>query len=219
MGVPAAPPHILAGVTTILTLPSPFLGNGRDNQTESKRDKIPALIAAVYFFVCTRLAGRETNGKEYISQRRDVLSMLAKLREDQKLGEKIREKAKEGMEWEGWEDVGTKDVDEWLLDIPARGWLKLDWFENIIAGSGVGVNDDNNQFEDELDSHSPSVAGRASGGKNSLRINLGTMMQDQVDYLSEERRAEYRIWKEGILAKIDEMESERARVAMDTSDG
>lgn len=31
-----------------------------------------------------------------------------------------------GIEWEGWENVGTRDIDAWLLEIPARAWLKLD---------------------------------------------------------------------------------------------
>ena len=80
---PAATSHILEGVTTILTLPSPPLSNDGENQKEDKKDKIPALIAAVYFFVRTRLSGRDTSGEEYVSQRKVVLSTLAKLREDE----------------------------------------------------------------------------------------------------------------------------------------
>ena len=52
LGAPAAAPHILAGVTTILTLPGP--SNDQENQKEVKKDKIPALIAVVY--VCVRTA-------------------------------------------------------------------------------------------------------------------------------------------------------------------
>lgn len=37
-------------------------------------------------------------------------------------------------------------------------------------------------------------------------------MQDRVDYLSDEKRADYQIWKKDILARIDRMEkAERAR--------
>jgi origin recognition complex subunit 6 len=217
LGAPAAAPHILAGVTTILTLPSPSLSNDLDNQKEEKKDKVPALIAAIYFFVGTRLSGRETSGSEYVAQRKDVLNMLAKLREDLELGEKIlaKAKAKEGAEWEGWEKVGTKDVDAWLLQISTRGWLKLDWFENIVEGAGVEIIDHSEQLEDDVEAHPPAVI----EGKNVLQTGLGTMMQDRVDYLSERKRAEYRTWKQGILARMKEMESERARGAMDTSEG
>jgi origin recognition complex subunit 6 len=213
---PAAAPHILAGVTTILTLPSPSSSSDRDSQKEDKKDKKPALIAAVYFFVGTRLSGRETSGQEYVSQRKGVLSTLTKLREDQELGEKIRGKTKEGAEWEGWEKVGTKDVDGWLLEISTRGWLKLDWFENIIEGAGVGVKDDSGHVEDDAVSH-PPMAGVGNENNNILQPGLGTMMQDRVDYLSEKKRAEYRIWKQGILKRIKEIE--KGGDIMDTSDG
>src|SRR4051794_30368768 len=59
LGASAAASHILAGVTAILTLPRPSLSNDRENKREDKKDKIPALIAAVYFFVHTRLSGRK----------------------------------------------------------------------------------------------------------------------------------------------------------------
>ncbi len=77
LGAPAAAPHILAGVTTILTQPSPSSNNAEENQ------KIPALIAAVYLSVCTRLSQRDTCGEEYVSQRKEILSTLGKLREDE----------------------------------------------------------------------------------------------------------------------------------------
>ncbi len=216
LGAPAAAPHILAGVTTILTLPSPTLSNSRDNQKEDKKDKLPALIAAVYFFVGTRLSGRETSGHEYVAQRRAVLSTLTKLRDDRELDEKIHGKTKEGLEWEGWEKVGTKDVDAWLLEISTRGWLKLDWFENIIEGAGVDIKDGSGQVEEVDESH-PPMAGEGIENKKILQSGLGTMMQDRVDYLSEKRRAEYRIWKQGILARMQQIEG--GEELMDFSDG
>jgi hypothetical protein len=30
-------------------------------------------------------------------------------------------------------------VDAWLLEIWTRGWLKLDWLENIVEGAGLEV--------------------------------------------------------------------------------
>ena len=80
MGAPAATLHILAGVTTILSLPSPPSSNDGENEKENKKD-IPALIAALYFYVRTRLSGRDTSGEEYVSQRKEVLSTLANLTE------------------------------------------------------------------------------------------------------------------------------------------
>jgi hypothetical protein len=59
LGEPAAAPHLLAGVTTILTLLGP--SNDQENQKEVKKDKILALVAVVYICVCTRLSGRRTD--------------------------------------------------------------------------------------------------------------------------------------------------------------
>jgi hypothetical protein len=162
LGAPAAVPHILAGVTTILTLPSPPPSNYR-----GKNDKTPALIAALYFYVRTKLSGRETSGQEYGSQRNRVLSTLAKLKEDQTRyvaykilcnyvvnyssrlpdssvhqkdkTEVYKEPTSEGVEWEGWEKVRAKDVDAWLVEISEAhgGWVKLDWFKKIVEGAGL----------------------------------------------------------------------------------
>jgi hypothetical protein len=122
LGAPAAAPHILAGATTILTLPGP--SNDQENQKEVKKDKIPALIAVVYVCVRTRLSGRKTC--QHLPQAALALSTLAKLREDE-----------EGVEWEGWEKVGMKDVDAWLSEILAHG--KRDWFQNIVKGAELEV--------------------------------------------------------------------------------
>jgi origin recognition complex subunit 6 len=216
LNAPAAAPHILAGVTTVLTLPSPVSSTNRDELTEDKKDKIPALIAAIYFFVCTRLSGKETTGREYASQRKGVLNTLMDLREDEELEEKIKKKAKEGDAWQGWEKIGTKDVDSWLTEISTRGWLKLDWFENIVEGIGLEVK---NGTGDDVQDQDASQAEGFAADKNVLQTGLGTMMQDRVDYLSERQRAEYKIWKEAIMARIKQMEAEGADAAMDTSEG
>ena len=39
-----------------------------------------------------------------------------------------------------------------------------------------------------------------------LQPGLGTMFQDAIDWLSAERRAEYRVWEREIRARIQEME-------------
>jgi hypothetical protein len=59
------------------------LNNDGENQKEDRKDKIPALIAAMYIYMRTRLSRREISGEEYISQRQEVLSTLAKLTKDE----------------------------------------------------------------------------------------------------------------------------------------
>jgi origin recognition complex subunit 6 len=205
LNAPAAVPHVLAGVTTILTQRSPFLGNCEENLLEDKKDKQPALIAAVYCFVGTRMSGRETNGVEYVAQRKLMLTTLKQFGEDEAIAERIRKKwkGKKDMEWEGWEDVTAKDVDSWLLHISSRGWLSLDWFENIVEGSGLGPN--GNPGDGAV---LATETGAADWNKDPQQRGPGTMMQDRVDYLSEKKRADYKVWREHIIAKIEEMEKE-----------
>jgi origin recognition complex subunit 6 len=48
-------------------------------------------------------------------------------------------------------------------------------------------------------------SGLRSGGSNY--IGLGTMMQDATDYLGERQQEDYKIWKEKILARVQEIEA------------
>jgi origin recognition complex subunit 6 len=141
------------------------------------------------------------------------------LREDAELAKKIQKKAKEEDMWEGWEKIGTKDVDSWLIQIPSRGWLELDWFENIVEGAGLEVKDGLGQNGHSVDAVLESMAEGGGVAKDVLQAGLGTMMQDRVNYLSERKRAEYKIWKEGIMARIEEIEAEGVDAMMDVSEG
>lgn len=213
---PSAAPHILAGVTTILTQPSPSSSIDRAGSVRDKKDKIPALLAAVYFFVRTRLSGRETSGKEYVVQRKGLLIALAGMREDPELNKKVGGNGKDDGQWEGWEQVTTKDVDAWLLEISAKGWLSLDWFQNIVEGGGVEVIEGDG---DHLDFNpSSELAAKGSEIRDNMRTGLGAMIQDRYDYLSDKRRADYRIWKQGIMERIELIEAQKAQGTMDTSE-
>jgi origin recognition complex subunit 6 len=210
---PAAAHHILAGVTTILTTPSPVASEG-SGKGEDKKDRIPALLGAVYFFVRTRLQGVETSGKEYIEQREKVLEGLEQARKevDAKKG-KGKGEDRDALFWKGWEDVGTGDVDAYLQEISGRGWLDLDWFQNVIEGSGLELEQgvDEEWLEDE-EMRKVEITRARLERKDALKRGvlmggLGTMMQDRVDWLSEERREDFRSWKEDVLGRIKEIEA------------
>ncbi|KAI9772552.1 MAG: hypothetical protein M1840_000757 [Geoglossum simile] len=203
---PAAIPHVIGGVTSILTQPSPFLSNDKNAASEAKRDKVPALIIAIYFFVAMRLSNQETTGAEYVRQRRKAMATIEA--DPRVLG--------------SGEPFGAKDVDAWVKEISEKGWLRLDWFNNIpeepepllerteeAAEPGVGG------------STSIRTAGHTSPGKrpsarkflnnrnnNTLHIGLGTMMQDRVDYLGEEKRLDFIEWREDIMRRIETLEQE-----------
>ena len=102
--------------------------------------------------------------------------------------------------WEGWEEVTRNDVDGWLGEISEKGWNTMDWLTNIEEGSGVSGTVEVKEGDEEEERESVE---RAS--KRVRRAGLGTMIQPKFDYLSEEKRDDYAVWKEAMLVKIDDL--------------
>ncbi len=165
---------------------------------------IPALLAAVFILARTRLLGVETSGKEYVALRRQIIAALKVLRQDKGLIENVKgiEKGKKG--WEGYEEVGGKDVDRWLIELSARGWVELDWFSNIQAGRGVDlpahIDYDNTGLGQEGEDD-----GEQAEGEEEM-MGIGMMVQDRVDYLSSRRREEFSVWKESVMRRLAQIE-------------
>lgn len=215
LGAPAAPPHVLAGVTSILTLPPPHVATSRSGTAgQRKTDKIPALIVAVYLFVAARLSGEETSSDDYVRKRDTVMSALREV----EVGKERRE------------TITARDVDLWLMEVNENGWQTLDWFDNIGEGTGLGLHGTDEGNEVDEDSHvvvertplKQTIVAMRAPKRDTLQPGLGTMvniptgvvfynlltivqMQDKLDYLSEERRLDYLEWKAGILARIQEI--------------
>ena len=112
--------YVVLGVETILTKPAPFLPNDPRASAEGKRDALPALVVAVCFFVNTRLSGKSTASKTYPEKRQKAVDLVNWLGSKQDAGD--------------WETVQPEDVDDWMRDISARGWLRLDWLPPMKVG-------------------------------------------------------------------------------------
>ena len=113
------------------------------------------------------------------------------------------------------------DVDQWIALIMEQNWATgKEWFENIpLAGELHGEDEEGNSYR-HLDEEDAAFRGvklpkRNDGSAGArpersskpahggLLPGLGTMMQDRVDYLSEDRREDYVEWKADILARIE----------------
>ncbi|KAI4284553.1 MAG: hypothetical protein L6R38_001319 [Xanthoria sp. 2 TBL-2021] len=207
VGAPAAPPHIFAGVSSILTISPPNQDSMTENDLERLRSlSVESLIVAVYIFVRTRLSGVKTDPSTFSSQRDTALTVLSQLRDGGETSAAI----------------DSTSVHEWMQEIKRGRWTELDWFANVGEGAGLGLDDAeathvNESDRGDSDDDEPVVHGNREGRghgpeKPYLQPGLNTMMQDRVDYLSDEKRADYQIWKKDILARIDRMEkAERAR--------
>ncbi|KAI9821914.1 MAG: hypothetical protein M1827_002496 [Pycnora praestabilis] len=170
---PAAAPHVFAGVSSILTLPRPLLANDHTSPEEGKKDKILALIIAVYFFVTTRLSGQETSSNDYVTKKKAALEAVAELGEGRN----------------DWEEVTPIDVDAWMAEIGKNRWVTLDWFENITQGAGLDTprseaesidTDGDVEVEDARIPSRVQLSATSASKKNTLQSGLGTMVKSSL---------------------------------------
>lgn len=209
----AAFPSVMAGVSSCLTLPAPKPKDGGSD--DNARGSAPALIGAIYLFVRTRLVGKELDGSGYVSAKRKLLRILEDARSDEELRASLLAKSKgQSEDFSDWVAATNKDLESWMLKIVDEGWLELDWFSNVVQGAGLGCGDivDNAVGASGDTDHSPDQTIVSNDG---LQSGLGTMIQPSLDYLSEKKKGEYLIWKAGIMARIDEIQT-RSNV-MDTT--
>jgi len=201
LGAPSAPHHIFAGVSSIL---------GEQDVNGIRSVKTPALIIALFFIVTTRLAGVPTTPHEYTRQKELALEILEDVS-----GDADRE------------TVTSEDVDCCMRQFRDEPWKEMDWFRNIQPGFGTA--DEEGEVEGVSSSDDAAAEGQLlpvkrhcgsrsdSADSNYLQAGLGTMMHDGVDYLSDERRRDYQVWKADMLRRIAEVGSEE-RWQIDTDE-
>lgn len=182
--------------------------SGTDKDDDFK-ELVYAMTVAVYFLVLARRRnpgpGEEANveaqkmdKKTFIEMRQTALNSLG-LTNDRR---------------------HRDDVDQWIALIMEQGWANTqEWFENIpYAGQLFGEDEEGRSYQD-LDQEDAILRGvrppkrstTTDGGRASqadhpprggLLPGLGTMMQDRVDWLSDERREDYVEWKADIMTRI-----------------
>ncbi|KAL9117148.1 MAG: hypothetical protein Q9187_006317 [Circinaria calcarea] len=174
MDAPAAPPHVFAGVSSILTLPSP--NDSHDEiellaSVDNNKPRIYALIISVYLLVAMLLRGRQINDDERIKETDQALCLL------------------NGMETSRAEKeiARVEDVDDWLAKLHGEGWLDLDWHQNVPRGLGLEISssmvDMVQQLDDGAEQTEPKLPFTrayymqdAKVPGNTLQPGLGTMV-------------------------------------------
>lgn len=186
---------------------------GQDNDDDFK-ELVYAMIVAVYFLVLARRrnpapsadgeAGnneaQKMDKKTFMEMRQTSLTSLG-LSTDRR---------------------HRDDVDQWIALIMEQDWASSqEWFENIpLAGDLDGEDEEGNSYRnlDEEDAalrgvrlpkrNAASGAGSRPAGsdqatRGGLLPGLGTMMQDRVDWLSEDRQDDFTEWKADFLSRIN----------------
>lgn len=189
-----AAPHVLAGVTSVLTLPSP-----RPDGPNPRKGMLPGLVIAVFIMTRTRLLGVQTSGKEYVGLRRHFMDTLIELRDDKEVKAKVAAIQKGKKAWEGWEKFGGRDVDGWLLELSSKGWTELDWFNNMQNGVGMDLPEVAEPEDDDANADIGDDGGQDFGGP--LR-GIGSMLNDRVDYLSARKKEDYAVWAASVMKRV-----------------
>jgi origin recognition complex subunit 6 len=212
LGTDDAMAHVLAGVESLVWL---------DMEREGKvMGKWPALMIAVWAHVRKRLREVDANGEsivmtkeEFAEWRGEALGFLRGVRMDEGVRGRVeRGTGGEEMGWKGWdlpseeeedEDEGRneRDVNNWMKEINAQGWLDMDWYYNITSTSTAHANTNANSRS--ASEEAEEGIERALVREDEMRYGLGTMRQKKVDYLTDERRAAYKAWERRMKAEIE----------------
>ncbi|KAL5048704.1 hypothetical protein BDW71DRAFT_177311 [Aspergillus fruticulosus] len=220
----ALPPHIFAGVSSILHLVDsqddfdedameflePVLTAKDREKDEYFKEIVNALVVAVYFLA---LARRRQPSESSDTAQEETRKM------DKKTFTEMRQTALTSLGLPHSERRHREDVDQWIALVMEQDWAHgREWFENIpqagdldgdseILSNGEGhPGDSGNKRLKSL----PGDCGLFASGdasRHGLLPGLGTMMQDRVDWLSPERREDYAEWKANILARIEQAEA------------
>ncbi|KAI1129844.1 hypothetical protein F5Y10DRAFT_143355 [Nemania abortiva] len=182
---------VLAGMQTIVA------PHGRRTKDQWVNDHLTPLLAAVYCLVSGQLyvlvQGKDLDNRQYSKIRKSILGVL----------EHAQEKvAVQGMDedelWIGWSDITSKNVDTAMAEIIKRGWQEEEWFdgfEDMVKRSDPDADNSSDDVDNDED-------GRISEKLHIQRAD--TMFQSRWD-MTDQKRREYREWKEGILQRIEEI--------------
>ncbi|KAH7080611.1 origin recognition complex, subunit 6, partial [Paraphoma chrysanthemicola] len=201
---PRAAPNIFTGVESILPLlarmaaAAPDTPSKRSRRTGTTSHAVPSdvpdvricgLIAVVFFYVLTKMRDTDVTPAEYDELRETAMKSLLEL----------------PVAVDFTHDELSVEVEEMLPMAQSEGWLRMEWFLNVMQ-DGDG---DEMEGVEHTESNGRSGSGRNVGMRSggSAYIGLGTMMQDATDYLGERQREEYQRWKQGIMARVEEIEA------------
>ncbi|KAL4923910.1 uncharacterized protein BDV17DRAFT_224998 [Aspergillus undulatus] len=215
------PPHIFAGVSSILHLIDsendfdedateflePVLSAKDREKDEDFKEIINALVVSVYFLVLARRRQPSESSAD------DLEDKSRKM--DKKTFSEMRQTALTSLGLPHSERRHREDVDQWIALIMEQDWANgKEWFENIPQAGELDGDDEylsdggdegnGNRTNKRLKSL-PADRGMFvpnNISRRGLLPGLGTMMQDRVDWLSPERREDFVEWKADIEARI-----------------
>ncbi|KAK3713945.1 hypothetical protein LTR37_008195 [Vermiconidia calcicola] len=231
---PAASSHIFVGLSSVLKHPHGTSPGKKAKLSGSKATRervnrielaeLPTVILTLFAAVINKIYGTETMEATMESHnwRREAANKCFEFLE--------ANTAEVGIPVRDMEDIIT-DI-HWSNDFFDLYWTEMEWWSNVpsmedqVAGTAAVDGDEGVEdvdMEETLsttpvkapsktplrrkEKHASAPDGYDSPGPAGLLPGLGTMFQPAVDWLSEERRAEYARWKKGILREAAMVEA------------
>ena len=194
---------VLAGMHTIAA------PQGRLTEDKWILEHLAPLLAAIYFLVSVHLcvleqqpSGGKADSKLMARIRKPLLQAL-----ERAPAEVVARDMDEDEMWIGWADVGPKDLEAAVKKAHENGWQEADWFTSIkhLARNG-DAQEDEPEPDDEDDSR---VDGDETDEQMTQRLHLkkaDTMLQSRW-VMTDKKREEYRVWKEDMMRRIEEVEA------------
>ncbi|KAG5946959.1 hypothetical protein E4U59_002527 [Claviceps monticola] len=182
-------PTIFAGIEYTL------VPDGLPAEDEWLVDHVTDLMAALYFFVMMRVrsitsVGAGINRESYVPLRKEILTLLAQA------GQQVAVPAfdEDDAFWAGWRSIQSRDFDAAVAKVNENKWLSGDWYDGIVdvLCSTDKTDVDMQEVEQEQEERQASLPTRRADA----------MLQEQNDYLSETRRADFAAWRGSMLGKI-----------------
>jgi origin recognition complex subunit 6 len=197
---PMLPPHAYTGTCVVLKLselwPPKRGSKGKAKDEVTFRNPVMMVTIGVYFMVLSRMQKGKVTTELFAS-------LLAKALETAEL------------------DTPAEEVEEWIKKMNSEGWCRgQDWWdsvpEDVMDGEEVEAEQQDEVEEDDL------VVSRSRRKRHLeedaeddlgdvLLPGLGTMMQDSVDWLSEEKKLSFLDWKDGIMRRIRSIDKGKTR--------
>ena len=178
LGAPAAPVHVFAGVSSILTLPAPKPANREGEKAHLEPPNVSALVIVVYLLVGTRLSGAPMPPEEFVRLRTLAIETIR----GSGVGKAVEEVSEEASV--------VAHVTSWMREVSSNSWAELDWFANVPEGGGLsldggGENSDGSVGDGDSDwRHTNSMFKHLdveeAEDETILRPGLGTMVGETV---------------------------------------
>lgn len=199
------------------------LRTSRAENTDDYKELVMSLIVGVYFVVLARRRTPSPTTATEPGTAAGAPSTIDTPKMDKKTFTEMRQTALSSLGLSATEKRHGEDVDAWIALIMNHKWAKgQEWFENVpLAGEddddgdagGRALYDADDDYDEDYATQQRRrqaklllLEANAMDKDGLLLPGLGTMMQPRVDYLSEDRREDFREWKADILARIEQME-------------